>query len=466
MSDYVFLGPSLDAAEAADLLPGALVRPPIQHGDLLRLDPAPGDRVFIVDGLFMLRAPVRHREILHYLDRGVMVAGSSSMGALRAAELWPYGMRGAGTVFELYRDGVVTDDDEVAVVHAPAEEDHRSMSEPLVNLRVALDRAARAGVLTAAEAALLLETGRDLPFRARGRRALRRAATARLGDDSFERFAAWDLAHPTDVKAEDARLLLRLAAAEDAGLRPHDAADTPIENVNTYITEAWAARAQGRTAGGVLVSDAVTVATIMVLHPEFPARHADRVLAALVDAPESADPRRVRQQAVELARERGLLPIGDPAAIYDSPMLTGSDRSRSPADAALRVLIRMFGPIDCGTLALRSLPAALRTPAVLAAARSFAGSAMQLNDRLPHPDPHRPHLRMTYRDDVVDRLLARLWDCPPGELPAAVRDHGFQHLDRLRALVEPLTAGLKVCGPPVFPGFAPVRAPHAGLVAA
>ncbi|GIE91016.1 TfuA-like protein [Actinoplanes regularis] len=466
MSDYVFLGPSLDAAEAVDLLPGAIVRPPIEHGDLLRLDPGPGDRVFIVDGLFMLRAPVRHREILHYLDRGVVVAGSSSMGALRAAELWQYGMRGAGTVFELYRDGVVTDDDEVAVVHAPAEEDHRSMSEPLVNLRVALDRAARAGVLTTGEASRLLETGRALPFRARGRRALQRAAKGGPAGDSFERFAAWDAAHPTDVKAEDARLLLRLAAAGDRALRPRDAADTPIENVDTYIMEAWTARAHGRTAGGALVSDAVTVATIMVLHPEFPARHAERVLADLVGAERDADPERVRQRAVTLAQERGLLPVDDPAAIYDSPLLTASDRDRSPADAALRVLIRMFGPVDCGTLAVRNLPAALRTPEVIEAARSFAGSAMRLNDRLPHPDPHRPHLRMTFRDEVVDRLLCRLWDCPPQELPAAVRDHGFVHLDRVRALLEPLTAGLKVCGPPAFPGAAAVSAPLVQLVSA
>ncbi|GLW34287.1 TfuA-like protein [Actinoplanes regularis] len=466
MSDYVFLGPSLDAAEAVDLLPGAIVRPPIEHGDLLRLDPGPGDRVFIVDGLFMLRAPVRHREILHYLDRGVVVAGSSSMGALRAAELWQYGMRGAGTVFELYRDGVVTDDDEVAVVHAPAEEDHRSMSEPLVNLRVALDRAARAGVLTTGEASRLLEIGRALPFRARGRRALRRAATGGPAGDSFERFAAWDAAGPTDVKAEDARLLLRLAAAGDRALRPRDAADTPIENVDTYIMEAWTARAHGRTAGGALVSDAVTVATIMVLHPEFPARHAERVLADLVGAERDADPERVRQRAVTLAQERGLLPVDDPAAIYDSPLLTASDRDRSPADAALRVLIRMFGPVDCGTLAVRNLPAALRTPEVIEAARSFAGSAMRLNDRLPHPDPHRPHLRMTFRDEVVDRLLCRLWDCRPQELPAAVRDHGFVHLDRVRALLEPLTAGLKVCGPPAFPGAAAVSAPLARLVSA
>jgi hypothetical protein len=436
MSDYVFLGPSLDAADAVELLPGAIVRPPIQHGDLLALDPGPGDRVLIVDGLFMLRAPIRHREILHYLDRGVAVAGSSSMGALRAAELWPYGMRGAGTVFELFRDGVVTGDDEVAVVHAPAEEDHRSMSEPLVNLRVALDRAVHAGAVSDGEAARLLEIGRDLPFRARGRRALQRAAGNEAGD-SFERFAAWDAAYPTDVKAEDARLLLRLAAAGDASLRPRDTADTPIANVDTYIMEAWTARAQG---------DAVTVATIMLLHPDFPAQHAERILAALV-----GDEPGVRQRAVRLAQDRGLLPIEDPAAIHDSPLLSAADRDRTPADAALRVLVRMFGPVDCGTLSIRGLPAALRTPRVLAAARSFAGSALRLNDRLPHPDPHRPHLRMTYRDEVVDRMLCDLWGCRPQELPGAVRDHGFDHLERVRTLMEPLMAGLKVCGPPAFP---------------
>jgi len=444
MSDYVFLGPSLGAAEAADLLPGAVVRPPIEHGDLLRLDPAPGDRVLIVDGLFMLRAPVRHREILHYLRRGVLVAGSSSMGALRAAELWQYGMRGAGTVFELYRDGTVTGDDEVAVVHGPAEEGHRQLSEPLVNLRVALHRAVRAGVLTAAEAARLLRIGRALPFRARGPRALRRAAHAGTAGDLADRFAEWSAAHPTDVKAEDARLLLRLAAAGSPELRPHGAGDAPIEHVDTYLMEAWQARGHGRTVEGRVVSDALAVAAVMMLHPDFPARHAERILARVAGVP-GAGPREVRRRAVALARERGLLPH-----VFDSPLLTAADRNLSPVDAALRVLVRMFGPVDCRTLAVRCLPGELRTPEVLEAARSFVGSALRFTDQLPHPDPHRPGLRLTFRDDVVDKLLCRLWGGEPAELPMAARDHGFEHLDRLRAAAEPLTGWLKIFGRPEF----------------
>ena len=43
------------------------------------------------------------------------------MGALRAAELHAFGMRGVGRIFEAFRDGELEDDDEVAVVHGPAE---------------------------------------------------------------------------------------------------------------------------------------------------------------------------------------------------------------------------------------------------------------------------------------------------------------------------------------------------------
>ena len=43
------------------------------------------------------------------------------MGALRAAELSAHGMVGVGRIFGWYRDGVVVDDSEVALLHADAE---------------------------------------------------------------------------------------------------------------------------------------------------------------------------------------------------------------------------------------------------------------------------------------------------------------------------------------------------------
>ena len=61
--------------------------------------------------------------------------GASSMGALRAAELHTFGMRGVGEIFERYRDGVLEDDDEVAVSHASADHAYRELSVAMVNLR-------------------------------------------------------------------------------------------------------------------------------------------------------------------------------------------------------------------------------------------------------------------------------------------------------------------------------------------
>src|SRR6185503_19851746 len=92
---------------------------------------------------------VWHKEILWAMSEGIHVFVSGSMGALRAAELASFGMIGVGAVFEAYRDGVLEDDDEVAVVHAAAEHDYRAGSEALVNIRATLARARTEGVLDA-----------------------------------------------------------------------------------------------------------------------------------------------------------------------------------------------------------------------------------------------------------------------------------------------------------------------------
>ena len=218
MTDVVFAGPTLPVAEVAALLPGARVLPPVRHGDLLGLDLTAGDRVFIIDGMFWQTASVRHREILHLLRLGVIVSGSSSMGALRAAELHQFGMRGFGEIFRLYRDGTVEGDDEVAVVHGTAEDSYRAYSDPLVSIRIALRDAAEAGVIGGGDANALLDLARAMPFRARSFRALDRAALGRMA--GAEAFAAWRGGRDTDAKAADARLTLAAAAAHDPVLRP------------------------------------------------------------------------------------------------------------------------------------------------------------------------------------------------------------------------------------------------------
>jgi hypothetical protein len=120
----VFLGPSLAADEARRLLPARYV-PPARCGDILRARRLEPRVIAVVDGLFGTTAAVWHKEILLALEDGRAVFGAASMGALRAAELAAFGMIGVGAIFEAYRDGRYTDDDEVAVAHGPATEGFR-----------------------------------------------------------------------------------------------------------------------------------------------------------------------------------------------------------------------------------------------------------------------------------------------------------------------------------------------------
>ncbi|UUZ56476.1 TfuA domain-containing protein [Massilia sp. H-1] len=82
-----------------------------------------------------------HKEILHALALGIRVYGGSSMGALRAAELHPFGMRGVGRIFGDFASGVLEDDDEVALIHGPADTAYACQSEAMANIRCALEEA-------------------------------------------------------------------------------------------------------------------------------------------------------------------------------------------------------------------------------------------------------------------------------------------------------------------------------------
>jgi hypothetical protein len=143
----VFLGPTLAVGDARAIL-DADYRPPAAMGDVYLAVCEGARTIGIVDGLFERTPAVWHKEILWALSRGVRVVGSSSMGALRAAELHAFGMEGVGRVFADYRDGVLVEDDAVAVVHGPAADRWRALSEPFVNLRDGLARARAAGLLS------------------------------------------------------------------------------------------------------------------------------------------------------------------------------------------------------------------------------------------------------------------------------------------------------------------------------
>jgi hypothetical protein len=159
----VFLGPSLPLSRAESILQ-ANYYPPAKLGDLYKLLTSELETIVIIDGLFDAATPTWHREILALLESGKKVYGASSMGALRACEMEPYGMRGHGQIFEWYRDGIIDGDDEVSLFHAHKELGYQKISEPLVNIRHNLARATERGILNLRQRDRLIQSVKEMYF--------------------------------------------------------------------------------------------------------------------------------------------------------------------------------------------------------------------------------------------------------------------------------------------------------------
>ena len=146
MSEPVLhVGPS---AHGLAIPPGFETRPPARRGDVddlvaTREDPGV---LIIADGTFHSFPSVGHAEIRTALERGWTVWGLCSMGAIRAAEMRSLGMRGFGSVYQMYVDDPDFDDDEVALLHA-SEPPYTPVSEPLVHIRSFLADLVARGIL-------------------------------------------------------------------------------------------------------------------------------------------------------------------------------------------------------------------------------------------------------------------------------------------------------------------------------
>jgi len=156
----VFSGPTLPPMRVAEALPEASCLGPVQRGDVLRVLQHDPKIICIIDGVFGEAIPVWHKELLWALQQGVRVFGAASMGALRAAELAPYGMLGVGRIFDAYASEELEDEDEVTVVHAGPERDFRPSSEALVDMRATLADALERGVIDAEQRDRLVELAR------------------------------------------------------------------------------------------------------------------------------------------------------------------------------------------------------------------------------------------------------------------------------------------------------------------
>jgi hypothetical protein len=191
----VFAGPSLYGHR---LVPPFVAHPPAAAGDLLRLLAEPPCTVVLIDGVFDERPAVWHKEILALLSGGFRVLGAASMGALRAAELAPFGMIGIGHIFAAYAAGRISGDDEVALAHGLQEHGFKPVSVPQVNVRATLAQACRRKALPVEAARAIRALSAAIPFRDRIWPTIVAAARAAVLD------ATAAAADPIDLKAHDA----------------------------------------------------------------------------------------------------------------------------------------------------------------------------------------------------------------------------------------------------------------------
>jgi hypothetical protein len=236
MSLVVFCGPSLSPAQGRAGVDAAFL-PPARQGDLYRAARERPTAIGLVDGFFDQVNAVAHKEILWAMSQGVHVLGAASMGALRAAELEPFGMEGVGTIFEWYQRGQLEDDDEVALLHGPAEDGYLALSEPMVNVRATLAAAQARGVITGSLHGALLLLMKELFYAERTYpRMLARARERGLGAGELDGLSDFLGAGGVDQKRLDALRLLEV-------MRDRFSAGAAPKQVRYHFshTDAWQA---------------------------------------------------------------------------------------------------------------------------------------------------------------------------------------------------------------------------------
>jgi hypothetical protein len=410
------------------ILPRSVVHPPVAHGDLLRSGLVRGDLAVIVDGYYHQSASVRHKEILALLAGGVVVVGCASMGALRAAELAEYGMVGTGTVFRMYRDGVLDADDEVAVAHGPAP-DYRSFTVPLVVVRHAADLLVGLGEIDETDAASIVDLARDIHYTERSWRAIRVAAeeAGSVNLAAQARLCDFVTAHPevADVKVMDTVDTLRKIACGELPAEQHSGDSWRSGDWrNRYIDE-WQAEFTISTVDEIEVSDSAVVRYQQLYLDDFPTRW-ERFVLRVITGTDGADGRTddLAARALSIATRSGLRSSMSAGRAY---WLTSAEVAELTDDQALlRMLVRSYEPLrptrdlldDQPDLVEDATARRVVAEATVANAEIASWADKQTVDHLK-PAVLRTHLAEVWRVDGSDEAAVL----------AAARDRGFVSID-------------------------------------
>jgi len=418
---HVYAGPTLVVADIRSVVPHAVLHGPVQHGDLLRVRFAAGDCIVLIDGYYHQAGAVRHKEILQVLDSGAAVVGAASMGAIRAAEMYRFGMTGIGEVFRQYRDGEISGDDEVAVAHEEGP-GFRRLSEALVNIRFALSRASDAGVIKADDAAGVLDHARALPYSERSWAAIehRIGQLDRALIPALTRFRAYAEADVSafDLKALDARRALSYVAS---GQWRSDRDGLIWREPRTWHTRHlhdWQVQFGGQPSDGQFVPD-LAVARYLQLHdPGFPARWRAFVLGRIAGT-NIGD---LERAALCTAAAQGLS-TDDLSAKVTSFWLTNEESpTLSQDESLLAILVRSYR----SSRGLQDIVDAAAVDRAAPAIRRLVAEHFATNAAIAAKAPHwqLSHLNR----GILAAHLAAIWVTgvtDQAALDACARDRGF-----------------------------------------
>lgn len=427
----VFAGPALPRSPDSGwtaLLGACELCPPARRGDVLAALAVHPHTLVLLDGYYFTVPSVTHKELLYALDAGVRVIGAASLGALRAAELAPLGMIGVGTVFEQYQAGLLDGDDEVALLHAPAEHGYRPVTVALVEVRHALGRLVEAGAVTAEAAQRLIADLKDLSFLDRHPARVAELARLHLGEP-----AAGELARALateSVKQNDARLALELALEMEPPpapvfrkreqnrylgfLKETSLRCLPAESSGSPLLHAWRLAQLFHSEAPAFVRRmrlrSLLVAAALERGIEAPASGLPP-LCPFLPEPEIREEARCEALAAEACRVLG----GVEGALRALAKDRGIDTEGQPEEALLRLLAGKIDALPTWWL----VRAFCFTPAFPAAAEAAAAAG----------EIHRCFQRWANGAriawDDLRALAARLWSCEPEQIEEEAARRGL-----------------------------------------
>ncbi len=211
----VYLGPTLRREEAVKIL-DADYRDPAKKGDFLMLSQDSDEKKYVgfIDGVFLHDYPPPPIEVYHLATRkNIELIGASSLGALRAVELEKFGMKGIGKIFQLFKNGVINADDEVAVTFVRGS--NILQSEAMIDIRFNLFLAYKKGIITNETKKGFAKIAKSIYFPFRNYEDLINLTQQKYPSihHELENFRSYILKNKDSLKARDAVKLLKYLKA-------------------------------------------------------------------------------------------------------------------------------------------------------------------------------------------------------------------------------------------------------------